>query len=110
MKYEPSEIYEISRDDYVGFFGQIKKECIDTEIESHDNGFKMYVFNKTHTKHFATYININDQENYYIFDMPDVEERCPPKRVRKIQLNTREEVEAFFNIIAKLQKERDPHD
>jgi len=36
---------------------------------------------------------------YYVITMPDDDERKAPPRKRKIELQTREEVEAFFKII-----------
>ena len=43
---------------------------------------------------------------YYVFDMPLDEERKPPRKVRKITLDTREEVEAFFHLLNNLHGDK----
>lgn len=42
--------------------------------------------------------------------MPLDEERQPPRAVRKITLETKEEVQAFFDALSKLKKEQDNYD
>ena len=37
--------------------------------------------------------------------MPDDDERCKPIPKLKLNLKTREEVQAFFNILSKMNKE-----
>ena len=50
-------------------------------------------------------ITNNNNEFYYIFEMPDDDERVEPKPVLKITLDDRNDVQAFFDILNKIQKE-----
>ncbi len=117
MKKELNEIYEVSRDEYVGFLSQIKSACQKTEIIGQGEPYtEVNIFSKDGTRHFATQ-TITSKENedasdikYYIFDMPLTGERCAPRAVRKITLTDKEEVQALFDILAKLQQGEDKND
>ena len=104
-----NSIYEVTRDEYVGFIDQIKPECrlAETIEENGYNFIKLYSV-ETGT-HFATRIIPIEQEDeiehYYIFNMPLDSERRAPKPVRKIILESKEEVQAFVDVLAKWQKE-----
>ena len=116
MKKKFDDIYEVSRDEYVGFLNQIKPECRETEIIGRGEPYtELNVFSKDKKRHFATRIiqsleEDKSEEKYYIFDMPLNSERQAPKKVRKITLETKEEVQTFLNAIAKIQKENDKND
>ena len=104
-------VYEVTRDDYVGFMGQIIPECCDTEIIGRGEPYtEINTYSKDHKRHFATRIitSIEDEdrseEKYYVFDMPLNEERRAPKQVRKIVLETKEEVQAFFDALSGRKK------
>ena len=45
------------------------------------------------------------EEYYYVFNMPDDDERIAPKPVMKITLDNKEDVQAFFDALNKLQLE-----
>ena len=101
-----NELYEVTRDEYVGFLSQINKQSLDTEVYGvgEETTF-IKVFSKTSGVHLCTRIIDDSEEFYYIFNMPPDKDRIPPQAVKKITLETREEVEAFFNAISKLSKE-----
>lgn len=105
-----NDIYEVTRDEYVGFLSQIKKECLRVEKEDHDNFHFIKSYSKKFNTHLCTRIvpieneNENEQEHFYVFNMPQDEERQPPTPVRKILLETQEEVQAFFDILSKVSK------
>ena len=46
-----------------------------------------------------------DEEQYYIFNMPDNDERQRGRAIRKITLETQEEVQSFFDALSKVMKE-----
>lgn len=101
-----NELYEVTRDEYVGFLGQINKQTLDTEVFGKGEETTIIkVYSKTSGQHLCTRIVEDGQEFYYVFNMPPDEDRVPPQVVAKITLDTREEVEAFFNAISKLSKE-----
>ena len=117
MEKKINDIFEVSRDEYVGFINQIKPECRETEIIGRGEPYtELNVFSKDGTRHFATRtirsIQNEDksEEKYYVIDMPLEEERQEPKRVKKIVLETQEEVQAFVDALSKLQRENDKND
>ena len=60
---------------------------------------------KTGTHLCTRMITEDGAEYYYVFNMPSDEERIAPKPVMKITLDTKEDVQAFFDAINKLQLE-----
>lgn len=103
------EIYQVNRDEYVGFVNQIKPGCGELKIVENDNYTIASIYSKTtNTLLCAREIPKNEDENtlYYIYNLPENNERCAPKPVRKIVLETREEVQKFFDIISQLQSGR----
>lgn len=102
-----NDIYEVTRDEYAGFIGQLNKEKCDVEQYFEDGITIMKIKSKTTGVHFCTrIIPEDDVEHYYVFNMPLPEERITPKPVMKVKLETKEEVQAFFNALAKLQQEK----
>ncbi len=101
------EMYEVTRDEFVGFKDQFKSGIYLTEKDSDDklNTLK-YISIKTGALLCAQTEDINTGDmKYYVITMPDDDERKAPPRKRKIELQTREEVEAFFKIINDLIQE-----
>ena len=105
------EIYEVNRDEYAGFMNEIKPECRDAEIIYQDNYTLLKVISKKTKKHLCSrYIFEDGNEKYYIYEMPDNDERQRGKPVRKITLETKEEVQAFFDILSNISKENKIND
>ena len=107
-------IFEVSRADYQGFVEIIKPEFRNVETIDLD---KWHVATKIFSKKTnkclcsrVTYTGPTDEdthepERYYIFEMPEDEERQPPTPKRRIVLESKEEVQAFINGLSLLQKE-----
>lgn len=104
-----NSIYEVERDEYVGFLGQLNKTMMDIEHCALDaeNTFIIKVKSKNTGTHLCSRIITDDAEHYYIFNMPADDERIAPKPVMKITLDTKEDVQAFFDILNKLHKEKE---
>lgn len=100
-----NSIYEVERDEYVGFIGQLNKEMMDVEQYYEEDLTIMKIRSKTTGTHLCTRIISSEKEYYYIFNMPEDSERVAPKPVMKISLDTKEEVQAFFDALNKLQLE-----
>lgn len=101
-----NSIYEVERDDYAGFIGQLNKEMMDIEKFYESDLTIIKIKSKKTGTHLCTRIIPNSgEEHYYVFNMPEDEERIAPTPVMKIKLNTKEEVQAFFDAINKLQLE-----
>lgn len=99
------DIYEVSRDEYVGFIGQINKNMMDVEQYYEEDSTIVKIKSKTTGIYLCSRIIPKDDiERYYVFNMPLDEERVPPKPVCKIQLDGKEEVQTFFNALASLQR------
>ena len=98
-----NSIYEVDKEDYINYLGQLNKEKADMEVSEYPGGYIIKLSSKKDKKHFTTRIvdNEKQEEHYYIFNMPDEDERIPPKPIRKITLETKEEVQAFFDALSK---------
>lgn len=104
-------IYEVERDDYVGFIGQLNKQMMDVEQFYEEDMSIMKIKSKATGKHLCTRIISNDgDEYYYVFNMPEDNERIAPRPVMKVTLETKEQVQNFFNALNKLQLEAKKHD
>ena len=100
-----NEIYEVGRDEYVGFMSELKPECRDLEISYQGKDTIIKVISKKTGKHLCTRIIPEEAEEcYYIFNMPDNDERQRGRPVRKITLETQEEVQTFFDALSKVMK------
>ena len=105
-------IYEVTREEYKGFVEQIKPEYRDVKIErigSTHTAVKIY--SKKTEKCLCSRVAYTaeygdpEPEKYYIFEMPDNDERCAPTPVARVALTSKEEVQALFNAIAQIQKQ-----
>ena len=102
-----NSIYEVTRDEYAGFIGQLNKQMCDVEQFFEDGMTIMKIKSKATGAHFCTrIIPEDDVEHYFIFNMPEDNERVAPKPVMKVTLETKEEVQAFFDALNKLQQEK----
>ena len=101
-----NSIYEVSRDEYAGFIGQLNKDKCAVE-QYYEDGFTVIkIKSKTTNTHLCTRIIPEDDiEHYYVFNMPADDERIAPKPVMKINIETKEEAQAFFDALNKLQLE-----
>ena len=106
-----NSIYEVERDDYVGFLGQLNKEKCDVEQFYENDLTIMKIKSKATGTHLCTrIIPESGDEHYYVFNMPADDERIEPKPVMKITLNTKEEVQHFFDALNKMQLEAHKND
>ena len=106
-----NDIYEVERDEYAGFIGQLNKQMMDTEETYLDDMTILKIRSKTTGQHLCSRIIPEEgEEHYYVFNMPIDAERVSPKAVMKISLDTREEVQAFFDALNKLQLEAKKND
>ncbi len=103
------DLFEVTRDDYVGFLDQIKRDCKAVKKSTRDNLNVLEVYSKNTDKLLcARTVNIDDNsEKFYIYNMPENEERQASPARRKIVLETKEEVQAFFDILSKVSKNND---
>lgn len=102
-----NSIYEVNRDEYAGFISQLNKQKCDVEQFFEDNMTIIKIKSKKNGTHFCTrIIPEDDVEHYYIFNLPEDDEAVPPKAVMKVTLETKEEVQDFFNALNKLQQEK----
>lgn len=100
-----NSIYEVTRDEYAGFIGQLNKQMCDVEQAYQKDLTIMKIKSKKTGTHFCSRVIPQEgEEHYYVFNMPLPEERIAPKPVRQIKLETREEVQAFFDALSKLQR------
>ena len=106
-----NSIYEVTRDEYVGFLDQIKP---DARMVKNDESLEEYKIIKTYSiktgKLWCTRIipkSDEETEHFYVFEMPDDDERQAPRIKRKVVLKTKEEVQNFFNALNNAMKEKE---
>ena len=108
-------LYDVSRDEYKDFVSGIKPEVRDIQIvELNEYTTATKIFSKKTGKCLCSRVSYKEyvagqeprEEKYYIFEIPDKEESQPIKGRAKLVLETREQVQAFFDIISKLSKEK----
>ena len=107
-----NNIYEVTRSDYKSFIEQIIPGC--GKVENVDAGIYhfTYIYSKKTNKKLCgkrTFIGENSHkqhpEKYYIYEFPDDDERRPPIPKMKITLETKEEVQKFFDALSQMNKE-----
>ena len=107
------EIYEVSRDEFVGFIAQIKPECFTHTIDTHYdedtyniNEQIVHIVSADDERRFAKIVSTEEETRQYVYEMPRNEERQAAKPVRKITLGTKEDVQAFFNALQQIQENK----
>ena len=101
-----NSIYEVSRDEYAGFISGLNKQKCEVEQFYEEDMTIMKIKSKLRDVHLCTRIIPKDgEEHYYIFNMPIAEESVPNKPVLKITLDTKEDVQAFFDALNKIKQE-----
>ena len=101
-----NEIYEVTRDEFKGFIDQIKPECIEYSVHELDGLKSLRIFAKNDSERlFAEQVIKDEEVQYFVYEMPHDNERRAAKAIRKIVLESPEEVKAFFDILNKVQKE-----
>lgn len=100
------EIYQVERDEYVGLVREMKTSCFDMEKEYSDDGIHIKLVSKR-TGQTMTERIIDEEQNetYYIYVLPENDERMASKKIRRYCLESKEEVQTFFDILNKLQQE-----
>lgn len=102
-----SNIYEVSRDEYVGFVSQINPAARSTKEEENKGVKWIKTYSKTTGKLLCTReIHSEDgRELYFVFEFPPEEDRIAARAVRKVTLDTQEEVQEFFNALSQVMKQ-----
>ena len=105
-------IYEVEKDEYKGFLAQIDPKKYSAKQEKNDGVYWIKIYSTTTNRMLcAREIYHTDErdgeEHYYVFEMPPDEDRIKPRPVMKITLDDPDEVQEFFNIIAKAIKEQE---
>lgn len=101
------ELFQVTRDEFNSLVDELKsyRREIATDEDEIYNILRIYS-TKTHRLLCEKYVprEVETEELYYIYNLPDDDERGTPKIRRKVVLETQEEVQAFFDIISKIQK------
>lgn len=108
-----NSIYEVTREEYKTFIEQIIPGC--GKVETTNAGiynFTYIISKKTGKKLCGRRIFIGENshkaqpEKYYIYEYPDYDERRDPVPKTKVILETPKEVQAFFDAVSKMNKEK----
>lgn len=107
-----NDIYEVTRMEYSSLVETIKSEARELiQYEKDDYRYVDIYSKNTHQKLTSRVTYIGDMESqrgekYYIYNLPLPEERNPDIPKYRIMLETREEVQAFVDAIARMNKEK----
>ena len=102
-------IFLVDREDYKALVERLKVEKIRTEKIEEREYTIIKIFGIDSEECICsrkTYNNGSKPEEYYIFKFPEDDEWGPPIPKKKIVLETKEEVQTFFNILSQIQKEK----
>lgn len=111
----PESLFSVTRNEYKVFVEQIKPDYRRVEeVELSNNSTAIKIFSNKTGKCLCSRVSYTPliegeerrPEEYYIFEMPDDDERQEYKARPRLVLETREEVQAFVNLISKMQKEQ----
>lgn len=103
-----NEIFEVTREDYKAFVERFLAGAVMAEEEEYEGGKILKVYsNKTNKLLCAQTMSEEGNSSYYIFEYPEVDEWGPPIPKYKLELQTKEEVQAFFNALSELRKQKD---
>ena len=107
-----NSIYEVDRDEYKTFIGQLDMKQMHTEEAWIESVHTTKIVSDNTGLTLCTRLNDNEieEEHYFIFHYPQDNERIAPKPILHINLETREEVQSFFNALTALQREASQHD
>ena len=100
---------EVDAAEYRSFVKELKPNFFHKEEEVFNTGKAYYIINNDDDKLICgnLYDNETEEVKYYIVNMPNNEARLAPRSVRRIVLETEEEVKAFFDIINKTAKQKE---
>ena len=100
---------EVDAAEYRSFVKELKPNFFHKEEEVFNTGKAYYIINNDDDKLICgnLYNNETEEVKYYIVNMPNNETRVAPQSVRRIVLETEEEVKAFFDIINKTAKQKE---
>lgn len=100
---------EVDAAEYRSFVKELKPNFFHKEEEVFNAGKAYYIINNDDNKLICgnLYNNETEEVKYYIVNMPNNEARVAPQSVRRIVLETEEEVKAFFDIINKTAKQKE---
>lgn len=108
MDKEYLNIYEVERDEYVGYVAQLKKDMVhSTQIQNDDDTSYLKIYSNTTDTLLAEQYFDGENLHYFIYVMPEDNERQAAPAVRRIVLETPEEVEAFFKVLNEVTRKND---
>lgn len=103
-----NNIYEVEREDYKNFLEQLNTEKMHKEESWLEQVHVVKIISNKTNKHLCSRVSDAEleEEHYYVFNYPDDDERIAPKPIWQIQLDTKEEVQTFIDLMNQIQKEK----
>ena len=100
-----TNIYEVTKTEYKAFIEQLIPGSMKIEEIHKDNCKKIRLISKKTKQLICERIVTESETQYFIYTIPDDEERRAPITKLQLQLNSREEVQNFFNLISNLKND-----
>lgn len=110
-----NEIFEVERSEFKGFIDQIKPEMI-VQTKTFEEEYSITSFYSRNTNKCLAKIYVPNPEtenlkiHFYVFEMPEDNERRAAKPVQCFTIETMEELQAFFEILNKLKKDKNENE
>ena len=101
------EIYEVTLDDYKGFYLRLIKQFYKfVTVETDDYLYDRTYLNDELICERVIPSNENESIRYYIYTIPGIKYFLPPQPIRKVELTNKEDVQHLFEIINSALKEK----
>lgn len=104
------ELFRVTKDEYVSFLETIKPNIKDTRFVEETKYNRIQIYNKNSNQLICERYTPKTEDGtskFYIYLIPESIDRLSPIPHTKINLETREEVQAFFDFLSKRDKKHD---
>ena len=101
------ELYAVTREEYAAFVETLKPECRRIEVKEDEDSITYNIYSiKRDILLCSRESNLHRPEKYYIYELANAEESRPAIPKTRLVLDSKEQVQAFFNAVAKMAKEK----
>lgn len=106
-----NNIFEVTYDEYKGFVDQLIKDKIVSSIANDENYTSVSIYSiKTHNRLAAIYTPMENNEDtkvhYFVYNMPEDDERKSARPVQQIKLENTDEIKAFMALLNEINRKK----
>ena len=99
-------VYRVEKEDYKAFLGQLDTSKTDIQVSEQEDHTTIRIVSQASGACLCARILYPQREEveYYIYEYPSPDERVAPKPILHVNLETKEEVQAFMSALGKMQR------